>query len=447
MIERQRARWLAGRVERRRERREVRGSEDRGERIIGGGDEGTERDGRLRDGRRQQQVVDAPELRRLACVGLDPAPGGGIGRAGDQAPELGERPGQGFDLVRGDRATDRARAFVELGGDAAGPEGEEPRSPFGIAESGGVGGLDVVAERLEDLDGVANGGDAVGVRVDDGAVERGVVGIEADAQPAGGRGELGGVRAQRRRRRIWIARLHAGEDIEHRRGVAHRAGDDVLVHEATVDVADVRCEGNAAAGGLEAEQAAARGGDADRTAAVVRMRDRHEARGSGAGRAAARATGGALRVVRVARWRPRGRFSGREDAELGGVGLADDDEACALELRDEVRVLRDLVAGVLQRLDAARVERTTNRGAEILDQDRHAAERAGRRGLGIGARLIVERDDHGAELRVVLLDARDRKVHELARRSFTRANELGTCGRIQIRDLHAATLPTKRTRT
>ncbi len=200
-----------------------------------------------------------------------------------------------------------------------------------------------------------------------------------------------------------------------RRRVAARSREDVLVDEAAVDVAVIGRERDPAARWLHAEQAAAARRDADRAAAVVAVRDRHHAARDGGRGAAARAAGGAPQIVGVAARRPRGRLRRREDAELRRVGLADDDEAGAAERGDEVAVVRHAVPVALEGQEARGVERAADRGADVLDEDRHAAERAVRRILGLGSGLLVERHDDGAELVVVALAPRDRGVDELER--------------------------------
>ena len=55
-------------------------------------------------------------------------------------------------------------------------------TPVGSAERGDLGGLDGVAERLEELGGVGDGRDAIGVRVDDLALGREAASLEPDPE-------------------------------------------------------------------------------------------------------------------------------------------------------------------------------------------------------------------------------------------------------------------------
>ena len=101
----------------------------------------------------------------------------------------------------------------------------------------------------------------------------------ADAQRAGVGTDLVEERPARRRGRVRIARHRAREHVEHRRAVAHGAGDHVAGHESGPRLAVVGPERDAPARGLQPEQAARAGRDADRAAAVTGVRDRHHAGG------------------------------------------------------------------------------------------------------------------------------------------------------------------------
>src|SRR5262249_33436683 len=68
-------------------------------------------------------------------------------------------------------------------------------------------------------------------------------------------------------------------------------------------------------------------GTPERTAAVACVREGDDARGDRRRRAATGAAGGPLRVPGVSRGPIGRRLGGREDAQLGRVGLADGDEA------------------------------------------------------------------------------------------------------------------------
>jgi len=89
--------------------------------------------------------------------------------------------------------------------------------------------------------------------------------------------DLRKIRTSGRRRPIGIADVRAGGGIEQRSAVAHRARDRMADAHAAPAFAEVRPQRRARARGLEAEQAAAGRRNADRAAAVGRMRHRQHA--------------------------------------------------------------------------------------------------------------------------------------------------------------------------
>ena len=122
--------------------------------------------------------------------------------------------------------------------------------------------------------------------------------------------------------------------------------------------------------------------------AVAGVAHGDHAGGDGRGRPAARPAGGAGRVPRVV-GRAVGLGLGRRDEpQLRGVGLADDDQPRGAEPPDQRVVRRRHVARVAQR-PAALVEREPGGGAvEVLQHERHAPERAvGEVALGVGQGL------------------------------------------------------------
>ena len=141
----------------------------------------------------------------------------------------------------------------------------------------------------------------------------------------------------RRRRPRRVARLGAGEDVEQQRRLAHRARQDAVADEEVL--AGVRRGRDAAALGLQADEAAARGRDAQRAAAVVAVGERHHRRRDGGRRAARRAARRALEVPRVARRPAAARLGHRQDAPLGQRRRADDDEPGRAQPRDDVVVV------------------------------------------------------------------------------------------------------------
>src|SRR4029453_16395691 len=86
-------------------------------------------------------------------------------------------------------------------------------------------------------------------------------------------------------------------------------------------------------------------------------------------------------------------------AELGHVGPAEGDEAGLPELRGQVRGHRP--PDVTQRADAERGRLARHQAPDVLEEDRHAAERPVRQLVGgLGARLVVAGPDDGVEGRV-----------------------------------------------
>src|SRR5207247_1398254 len=102
-------------------------------------------------------------------------------------------------------------------------------------------------------------------------------------------------------------------------------GQHVLGDETGVEVAVFGPEWVAAPGGLEREEAAARGRDAQGAAAVVAVRHWHHARRDGRGGATARATGRSVAIPGIVRWPEETGLGRRGVAEFGCVRLTEDD--------------------------------------------------------------------------------------------------------------------------
>ena len=150
-----------------------------------------------------------------------------------------------------------------------------------------VGLLDVVAKGVEKLGGALDRGDTVGMRWT-GAVA--LIGSPADAHPTWVRADFVGERPSRWRCAVRIAYAGPGDGVQHRCGVTDRAGQHVLVGGRPPKFAEVRTEGRAGPRGLEPDEPAVRGGDANGTPHVVAMGNRNHARrdcrgGSAAGTA------------------------------------------------------------------------------------------------------------------------------------------------------------------
>ena len=140
----------------------------------------------------------------------------------------------------------------------------------------------------------------------------------------------------------------------------------------------------------------------------------------------------------------RERFRRHRARELGQVGLADEHEPRGAEALGEPRVGLLVPVEVLQHLHTA-MERITGRVAHaVLHEERHAPERSGRElggGRG-GERLVVETMDDRVELRIELLDARDRPLDQLGRRHVAAPYRLGLRRGVHPREVvgHSAIL-------
>ena len=103
--------------------------------------------------------------------------------------------------------------------------------------------------------------------------------------------------------------------------------------------------------------------------------------------------------------------------ELGRVGLADDHEAGAFELVEEVGAVGRGVADLLEQLVAEVERRAGELAVEVLHDHRHAGERPRRTGA---AARVRARSNSGWITALISgfdgLDARDRGVDELGRR-------------------------------
>ena len=256
---------------------------------------------------------------------------------------------------------------------------------------------------------------------------------DADAQPSRIGAHLLGERPARRRSRVGVAGLVAGKHVEQGGRVAHRPRHHALVSEAGEGLAEVGAEGDAGARRLQADDAALARRDADRPAAVVRMRGRHQAGSDRRRRAAARATRRAARVPGVARRAVGVGLGRRQRAELGRVRLAEEDEARGAEPRGRVGVVRRHEAEALEQAGAHVVGVVGRVGEQVLQEERHAAKgpawQVRRRRLG--ARLLEERDDDRVQLRVDRLDAGNGRVDERRGAEFAAPHQLGLGGGVE----------------
>ncbi len=139
----------------------------------------------------------------------------------------------------------------------------------------------------------------------------------------------------------------------------------------------------------------------------------------------------------------RFRLGDGSKAELGRVGLGDEDQPCLAIADDELAV------GLARNFGKAAValagRRPGERRAKILEQERHAGQRAGERAARRGAGAVVELVDHGVERRIARLDPGDRLFDELDRRDLAAAHQLGEPEAVEAREIrkaaHAVRLP------
>ena len=233
--------------------------------------------------------------------------------------------------------------------------------------------------------------------------------------------------AQLRRRALRRGDVRlARRDLVEQRGVGDRAREEAEARQPAPDLPQRRRRDPVALG-LQAEEAAAGGGDADRAGAVGRGRRRDEPRRDGARRPAAGAARRALEVPRVARDAAVRRLGEPPDAELGHPRDADDDRPGRAQVADELAVLG--LGGVVGRR-ADRAHRPAD-ARVLLHGDRHAEQRpavararAPRRLIGLGERALGEHGAERVELGIEARDALQRVLDELARRQLTRAHEL-----------------------
>ena len=142
------------------------------------------------------------------------------------------------------------------------------------------------------------------------------------------------------------------------------------------------------------------------------------------------------------------RLGRRQDAEFGHIGLADGDEACVAEARTENGVDGQTEVGLLQGAHAQVGGLAGEPGAEVLEQEGHAAEGpVGQLARGLLARLVVEPMDDRVDLGVDALGALDRGLDQLRGRGLAAADQLGLRGRVHLGQLvlaHRSPLPAER---
>ena len=192
---------------------------------------------------------------------------------------------------------------------------------------------------------------------------------------------------------------------------------------------------------LEAHQSAFAGRDADRTAPVTAVADRHHARRHRCGRTTARPARRVGRVPWVAGG-PVGEGLGRgQDAELGGVGAPHHHESRRAQAAGELLVVRRHIARRLERTHALVDLFTRGRAEQVLQDHGHTAKRpVGEHTGGFPTGLVEAGADDRVELGVELLDPVDGVVDELRRRRRSVPNQVGECGGVEEGLGHGANL-------
>ena len=316
---------------------------------------------------------------------------------------------------------------VERG--ARGEHGAEVHEQREVVERRGVRGLHHVTQRAHQRGGVVGRGGARGVdgREAAGRDRR----HHADAQPARFDADFVAVGAQRRWGGVRVAGFGPGEHVERGGAVADRTGEHVTDDQPGPRLAVVGAEGDATPRGLEAEEPARARRDADRTAAVAGVGERHHARRNRGRAATARSSGRPGEVPRIVRGAVGVRLGRRQQPELGCVRLPDDHASRGAESREEVRVVVGDDPEVAEE-PVAEVERFAGeRAVEVLDEDRYAAEGPVGRIVGLGAGALVAPVDHRVEVGVDRVDAFEGGVDELARREHTVAHQGGLIDRVE----------------
>jgi hypothetical protein len=118
----------------------------------------------------------------------------------------------------------------------------------------------------------------------------------------------------------------------------------------------------------------------------------------------------------------RFRFGVGHQAKFRRVGLAEDDGSRGFETAHHLAVVRH--GHVLHQASAAAGRHTSIGGQQVLQQERHAPERAiGQVTFGSHARLLVHFVDYGVELGIVRFDAADRFFNQIGGRHLAGAHE------------------------
>ena len=189
-----------------------------------------------------------------------------------------------------------AHALAHGGREVRGKDRTAGRIEFAVVDAEAAF-FDVMAERLQLLGGVAQGGGDFGI---DRFAARRFFG-EGNAQAAGRGRHFQRIRPRLGRRGIGRVGFGHVDAIEHGGAIAHGARDDVMHAVAVAETAVVfRALRHAVLRHLHADEAAARRRNADRTQPVRSVGKRHDAGCDRARRSAGRAAGDVVGVPRIA---------------------------------------------------------------------------------------------------------------------------------------------------
>ena len=190
-----------------------------------------------------------------------------------------------------------------------------------------------------------------------------------------------------------------------------------------------------AIGRLEPEQAAERGGHADRAVGVGAERERHQSAGYGGCRPARRSAGHAVKIMRIARRTVVNILAGEIIGVFAHVQRADQDGAGAFQPLDQ-----RCVAGRWSRVAVdlrARKRRHAGDVEQIFHRERHAGQRRRRFAPGAGVvkrpgtrqRALLGDGGEGIEQRIAGADTRQRRFNDVQRADAARTECSGNVRR------------------
>lgn len=229
---------------------------------------------------------------------------------------------------------------------------------------------------------------------------------------------------------IRLARLRPGHDVKHGGRVTNAVADDAVGTGAFPDLALRRAHRHPATTGAKAEQAAHGRRDANRTAAVIGTRHRHDARRHRGSRAAAGTARRQVKLPGVARRPPQQRLGGAFKSQLRGIGLAKNDQPGLEPLLDHVGVARRHV--VAQRPRSAGGRHAGVVLDQVLDQKRHTGEEAIKRLPGARLGLASHVDDDGVDVRVDRRRPRPGEGQQFNRRGLAAGDDFGKAEAVQL---------------